>query len=89
MVPFYNQVLKCWFDFHFIEPAPKFKSKEIIWNNKFILIDNKPVNKLFITWKNQGINRIEDIVNENGIPHTCIELIQKYNVGIKQMNKTV
>ena len=86
IVPFYYQVIKCWFDFHSKEPAPKFTSKEMLWNNKFILIDNKPVNKLFCNWKKQGINRIEDIVNGNGIPYTCIELRRKYNVAIKQMD---
>ena len=52
---------------------------EIIWNNRNIRIDNKPF--LWKNWKDRGILKINDILDESGNFMGHIEINQKYNVN--------
>ena len=39
---FYKQILQNWYEFYSIVPNEKFLYYESLWNNKYILINNKP-----------------------------------------------
>ena len=63
---FYQQVLKSWFDLVSTEPREENVLNEILWNNKFILINKqiiKPINNAYSLWHRQGIVRLHNIVN--------------------------
>ncbi len=53
---FYNQVLRYWYEFYSVEPLTQFIGNECVWNNRFIIIDNKPVYGAYNNWREHGIN---------------------------------
>ena len=55
-----------------------FTRHEIIWNNIFITIDNKPF--FFDSWKNAGIVIINDLLDSAGNFMSHTEVTKKYNV---------
>ena len=62
---FYIQILKYWYEIYSTEPTTNTEVREEqLWNNKNILIDNKPA--LFTKWKNKGINKINDLISNDG-----------------------
>ena len=85
---FYKQVLQYWYELHANEPAANLVHREIIWNNKFILIDNKPINHQYKHWQNNGITRIEDIINDRGCIISRRSLSNKYDMHITHMEYT-
>ena len=63
---FYNQMLEFWYELHSVPPIKENIKEEILWNNKFILIDNTPINTHYVHWKNQGIVTLEDLTDTKG-----------------------
>ena len=62
---FYKKVLDYWCEFK-ISKGSDSKSNpknEIVWNNRKILVEKKPV--FYQTWYDAGITKISDILNEN------------------------
>jgi hypothetical protein len=84
-IPFYEQVIKCWYEWYSTEPTIDTIGTEIMWNNQFILIDNKPVNIQYKQWIDNGIYHIGDIVKENGYFLTAEELARKYEIKVNIM----
>ncbi len=81
---FYKQLLEYWYHFYSIEPVnPKSIINCEIWNNKYLLIDHKPI--MYKTWQGKGIKYIGD-VTKRGIPYSKEELERKYSMNIKQMD---
>ena len=75
---FYHQILHDWHNFHNVSLCKEAEVRnEILWNNKFITIDRKPI--LWKEWKDAGILRIEDIL-ENGSFMSDTKIAQRYGV---------
>lgn len=76
---FLRDILSTWVSLHIKEPREEADiQKEMIWDNNFILIKQKP-----FAWRNAGIIRINDLLHEHRqhfLSHT--ELQQKYGVNI-------
>ena len=82
--PFYQQVLKYWFELYSVHPIDKKESMTMpIWHNKYLKINQKPV--FYKHWHTSGITCIYDIVSTDGRLRSREELEAKYNVQIKQM----
>ena len=65
--PFYRQIIRNWLEIHSIIPAsPNEVLNEYIRFDKFITVDNKPINRS--NWSEIGINTIYDIVDNQGKP---------------------
>ncbi len=80
MTSFYEQILSAWFEYQSIKPqTAKEIRDEILWNNRFILIDNKPV--WYKKWHKKGIICLRDLLNEEGRLLTREHLNQKFNVN--------
>jgi len=77
---FYRQVLDAWYSYHSTQPkiAEEIKA-EILWNNKFILIDQKPV--LYKKWLKKGIKCVQDLFDENGNLLTSKDLMSRFNMS--------
>ena len=82
---FYSQMLEFWYQLHSVPPTQESIEKEILWNNKFIIIDNKPINLRYTQWQKHAIRTLGDIVDINGNLLTREIIQEKYNVTIKQM----
>ena len=80
--PFYSQTLKYWYELYSTEPEPEYICNEVLWKNKFILIENEPVQTKFKHWQNHGIQTISNIIHPNGIFLTRQQLEVKYNLHI-------
>jgi len=79
--PFYEQVLDAWFKFYSTEPKSIDELKhEVLWNNKFILIDQKPV--LYKKWQKNGVTHVQDLFQSGGKLLTHEELKNKYNIKV-------
>ena len=76
---FDHTILNCWHDFR--TNSSKFKQipikKQIIWNNRYICIDGKPI--YIKSWCTSGIRCIEDLLNVNFKFLTLSEMKEKYN----------
>ena len=82
---FLKQVMECWYNFYSKEPLSSHETANMsLWNNKYILVDEKPIQ--YNSWKSAGILSINDILKINGNIMSKIELEQKYNIAIKQMD---
>ncbi len=51
---------------------------EIIWNNKFITVQNKVL--YWREWHKKGIVKIKDLFNENLVAYSNTEMETKYHV---------
>ncbi len=81
---FYKQILEYWYHFYSVEPVnPKAIINFEIWNNKYLLIDHKPV--MYKEWQDKGIKYVGDIMNR-GKPYSKEELERIYKINIKQMD---
>jgi len=79
--PFYKQVLEAWYRFHSVSPVNVDEIlQEIIWNNKFIVIGNKPF--MHKKWYDKGILYIQDVLNADGKLLNVQELQCKYDIKI-------
>ena len=77
---FYKQVLDAWYNFHSTEPSTVEEiTTEVLWNNKFIKIDNKPV--YYSKWHVSGITYFQDLLNKNGKLLTRVELMRLHNLS--------
>ena len=82
---FYKQLLLYWYEIHSRPPdTPNEVLNEIIWNNKHILVDNKPI--FLKTWYEGGIRTVKDIVNEDGQFISVNGLQLKYGIIINCMH---
>ena len=76
---FYKDIMGHWTEIHNTVPNTYEEiCKEIIWNNKNIRINKKPF--LWKTWKESGINFIQDLLDENGQFLSCHDLNTKYDI---------
>ena len=54
-------------------------TEEIIWNNKAILVNSKPI--FFHSWYNAGVVQINDLLNNNGHSFLAFdELLRSFNI---------
>ena len=61
---FYERTLQYWFEFKEVQSNTKpCTKKTVIWNNKYIKIDNKTL--FFRTWFDKGISTLENLLNQN------------------------
>ena len=80
--PFYKQLIENWFTLFSTEPTnPCQILNEKLWQNKFILVNNKPL--LYNQWIQAGIIFLYDILNENC--KDIDELGHKYHANIDIM----
>ena len=78
--------LTYWYELHSVQPTQESILQEMLWNNKYILIDNNPINVNYIHWNSQGIKTLADISDINGNFLTRESIQIKYNLSIKQMD---
>ena len=82
--PFYKQLLQYWYELYSVEPTTNAEvRKEILWKNKFILVDEKPV--FFKHWNNKGIFVLNDILTETGNFKTLNEINEEFDANIRVM----
>ena len=82
---YYEQVLQSWFEFYSVNPCDKYISREILWNNTFVLIDKQPIYHDYKPWLHKGIKYIKDIVGGNGQLLTNVQLEAKCNIQLDIM----
>ena len=81
---FYKQLLHHWFELHSRPPETNNEIlNEIIWNNRFILVDNKPLHKK--QYIDKGLKKIKDLIDENGNIMIREEIENKYDVRMSIM----
>ena len=84
--PFYNQILTYWDEFRKISSNCECKMEilnENLWLNQDILIENKPV--LFQFWSENGINRLFEIVNNDGTFKSIDNLYTLFGIKVNTM----
>ena len=82
---FYCEILDYWFKFYSTEPnSSEHILREKLWNNKFILIDKKPV--YHQNWDQHGIKYIDNIINDQGNFKTKEELKVDFDITINFMH---
>ena len=75
---FYHTILNYWHDFRRLTCDKQISiKKQIIWNNRIICIDGKPI--YIKSWCTSGIRCIEDLLNVNLKFLTLSEMKEKYN----------
>ena len=58
---FYKEILSAWQEIHSTDPSSADEyGNEIIWNNRFIRIDGKPI--FFLSWCQKGVIKIRDLL---------------------------
>ena len=85
---FYWSVIQNWSEFKNLS-QPERKSpmdirRECLWLNKNIKINKTVLN--WRVWQNKGINIVHDIVDENGIFLTTVEIETLYNIRCNILN---
>ena len=76
---FYEQLMQIWLNIYANEPHKIVQLlSEPLWFNKYICIDNNTVH--FKNWSKAGINKIIDLVNEDGKLLNLTELVGKYHL---------
>ena len=84
MPTFYKQIFSYWFEIFRINPVTHNEVlNDYIQNNKFILIDDKPISGH--RWSQAGINIICDILDKHGHFLSKPQLEQKYQTTIDQI----
>ena len=79
---FYNDICKFWYETQncVVSNASKeYVQQQIIWNNKFITMQRKPI--IWTDWIWHGIITISDLLNDHGEFMSQVELNEKYHVG--------
>ena len=66
-------------------PTSKHISREILWNNKFILIDKKPIYQAYKNWIQKGVKYLSDIVGRDGELLSVAQFEAKFGVHIDIM----
>ena len=85
-IPFYKQVLETWFDFVSVEPTSKKEVlDECLYNNVFLLIDNKPINNAYHDWFRAGILYVKDLFNQFNYLKSKENLEIQYGINIPVM----
>lgn len=78
---FYKQVLQAWYGFYSTTPKGIEDIKqEILWNNKFITVENKPI--MYNKWFNKGIIYVQDLIDHDGRILSLEGLRNKYNIHV-------
>ena len=81
---FYKQIFEYWFQLYSSQPiSTNDILNEKLWNNKYILIDEKPV--YYKTWHQHGIKIIHDIITQHGDFYKEDDLVRKYNIHVDTM----
>ena len=80
---FYEQIFTSWFEIY-SRTSPIHCMFEKLWDNKFVIVDNKPVH--YQTWIDKGIVYLKDIVDTTGKAISKQMLEDKYDFKIKQMD---
>jgi hypothetical protein len=57
----------------------RYIQEEVIWNNQYIKINNKPIE--WMKWRSKGIERIKDIIKDDNTFLTQEEMKLKHNVS--------
>ena len=84
MPEFYKQLFGYWDELHGSNPQGiNDVYNESLWLNKFLLIEDKPY--FSREWSAHGIDRIYDIVNDNGRLMSITEIQEKYVFQVKVM----
>ena len=82
---FYYDVHNHWFELQRVKEIDSFiVSNQVIWNNRYITIENKPF--IWRNWMECGIIYVYDILDENGefLSHT--EITRKFNTRCHFLN---
>lgn len=75
---FWTNVLEAWASYNFSHPvSPEDVSSQILWNNSYILIDNKPF--VFLHAFNSGLIRVGQLYNLQGYPKTHQEIAVEFH----------
>ena len=81
---FYSQIAAYWNELHNASNAtPNMLYNQILWYNSEILIDNKSV--CYTSWFKRGINRLSDIMNEDGTFRDKVTIENQYDISISEM----
>ena len=81
---FYKQIFEYWFQLYSLQPvSTNDVLNEKLWNNKYILIDEKPI--CYKAWQQHGIRIIHDIVTQHGHFYQRDDLVRKYNIHVDIM----
>jgi len=84
IAPFYQQVLRYWYNFHSVEPSNIEDIKaERLWYNKFIQVDNKPI--FYKKWFKNGIESLSNILR-NGKLATAAELMETHGFAFNTLD---
>ena len=83
--PFYVQVLKYWYELYSTEPKPMNVKFENVWNNKFILIDGKPINIHHKEWQHFCIKTLDYLTDNTGKLFEPLQLQFKYGLRVDLM----
>ncbi|KAL9987009.1 hypothetical protein ACROYT_G001243 [Oculina patagonica] len=77
---FYKEILSAWQEIHSTDPssADEYRN-EIIWNNRFIRIDGKPI--FFLTWYQKGVVKIRDLLEDGRYVAIMTEFIKEQFEG--------
>ena len=82
---FYCQVLKYWYELYAAEPSSAAAILAFpLWNNKYILVDSKPV--VLKYWANHDIVQVGDVLDNNGNIMSKDQIERRYATTIKQMD---
>ena len=78
---FYKDVLNAWQELHSKNPSHTIEyMNEIIWNNRFIKIDKKPV--FYSSWYKSGVTKISHLLDENNRFLSRSDFQQKYGLSV-------
>ncbi len=84
-VKLYNEIHKHWLELKKVDKEDNtYIRNQIIWKNKCVTINKKPF--FWTQWYENGIKRINDIVNEEGTFFTHEELSLRYNINCNFLN---
>ena len=76
---FYKDVLHAWQELHSKNPSHTIEyMNKIIWNNRFIKIDKKPV--FYSSWYKRGVTKIGHLLDENNRFLSRSDFQQKYGL---------
>ncbi len=80
---FYKEIFNDWYEVY-SKTSKKISLNECLWNNKFLVIDNKPVH--FPDWERHNIKIVRDIYDDNCNILSKPVLENKFGFNIKQMS---
>ena len=79
---FLRDILVCWSEMncHPLDMENTQLQNQLIWYNSSIRIENKPFYKK--KWAQKGINRLRDLVNDQGVLYTLEQFNNKYDMSM-------